>query len=433
MRRLLVVLSVLLVAFAFSIALPDQAIAQASGGDNSGILNGFLSSMFESPADAMKTKSDAVAAAINSAGCWSCTIFNSFAGVAFVQGSSVSAQAAGPLTAIISGFGTVFALFYLGSSFVSGDASDLLQRWKVFWRLLIACAAGSAVLSANAFEFAWTVVYGPLMDIALAVYKAFAAGGETCSSGASFPGAPSGAMASLQAMGEIVCGSNKIANQGIGFGVALMFTWDGITGWAINLITGLILCIIFGWIAITFPLRFIDALIRLGVVGIVTPVLVVCAVFKPTRSYVQIGISNVLYAGAEFAFTGIMFALGSKVFKTILNEQMGSMGTMDPTTQISRAFVLIGTGVIFAAMTRMAPSLAAEFSAFRGSTGGGVGGAAVGAMSNVVSTTTSVAGAGAGYAIAGRAAGGAAGRAMGGAAGGAEGGGVAGALGKGVT
>lgn len=370
-------------------------------------------------------------------GCWSCKVFNAFGNATFSSGRTASAQADAALKPVIVAVATLFSLFYMGSAFVSGDAGDLLGRWKVFWRLCIAVAVGTAWMSGSgSFEHTWNTVYGPIMLIPLAVEGAVP--GAAASSGnceaVPPPDAPSGATAVMARMAEVVCGANDISLHGIAMGIGLSNTGDGFTGTIVNVIAGIFLMIIFGWITITFPLRFIDVLLRLTVVGIVTPVLVVCAVFKPTRSYVQIGISNVLYAGSLFAFTGIMFKLGNafmtKMFadaaKTFTGIGGGSAGQA-----LANGIVLIGSGVIFSAMIRMAPSLASEFSAFRGQSGG-VGDAASGFASTVVTMPVKGGAALAGGIGAKMAVTKAAGAMQKGAAAGAESG-VASALGKSVT
>jgi len=349
---------------------------------------------------------------VRALGCWSCKVFNAFGDVVFTSGRDVSHSADASLRPVIIAVATLFSLFYLGSAFVSGDASDLLSRWKVFWRLLIAVAVGSAWLSAGSFDTTWDYVYGPLLKIPLAVETAVHMPGgvnTNCSPAATAPAnAPEGAVTAMSEMATVVCGANNISLKGLAFGMGLSNTGDGIIGSFVNAVAGIILAVVFLWIAITFPLRFIDVLLRLMVVGIVAPVLVVCAVFKPTRSFVMIGVRNVLYAGALFAFTGIMFKVGYTFLTQMIEQTVVAGG--DPTTGalLGRGIVLIGAGVVFAAMIRMAPALAAEFSTFSGQSGG-VGDAATGAASAVVTLPAKAVGMGAGMATAGRAAGSAAG------------------------
>lgn len=369
-------------------------------------------------------------------GCWACSVFNEFAQVVFESGAKASSQSDSVLRPLIAAFGSVFALFYLGSSFVSGDASDLLQRWKVFWRLLISVAIGSAILGAGSFTFAWKWVYGPLMKIALAV-ESVVPGGSGDLSGCSFSlPSQAGAEGILEAMSKVVCGANNIALDGIAFGVGIASTGDSFIGMIGNFVAGVALVITFVWVSITFPLRFIDVLLRLCVVGILTPVLVVCAVFKPTRGYVQKAIQNVLYAGALFAFTGIMFKVGNQFLTNIMESAGASMtstggdlvGGSSAGEILARTIVLVGSGIIFAAMIKMSSALAAEFSGFSGQSGG-VGDSATGFAGVVTSAPVKMAGLAAGATVAGRAAGGA----MAKGAAGAGGGGVASSLGKAVT
>lgn len=394
------VLSLLAFSFiiGFSVAMPTSARAQIADPAPSapcGIfdLGCYMDKFMGDPAQ-LQANIDEARVQVKALGCWSCKVFNAFGSSVFTSGQSVSAQGDASLRPVLVAVGTLFALVYLGSAFASGDAGDLIGRWKVFWKLCMAIALGSAWMSGGSFNNTWSFVYGPLLSIPLAVEQAVPGGNgsqEGCD--ATVPSnAPPGSQQAMSRMVLIVCGANNIALDGISFGIGLSNTGDGFIGSIINMITGIILAIIFGWITITFPLRFIDVLLRLAVVGIITPVLVVCAVFKPLRSVVQIGISNVLYAGCLFAFTGIMFKVGNGFLISMLQDASQDLGTMDPAKMLARGIVLIGTGVIFASMIKMAPSLAAEFSSFRGQSGG-VGDAAAGFASGIV--TMPIKGAGA--------------------------------------
>ena len=360
----------------------------------------FNCNVFGNPADLQKNI-DAAQQMVDGLGCWACKVFNSFGTVVFANGDEVASQADHALKPVIIAVATLFSLFYLGSAFVSGDGSDLLGRWKVFWRLCIAVAVGSAWMSGGgSFNNTWNYVYGPLLAIPLAVEKAIptpGGGGGNCNPAARAPAnAPPGSSTVMNEMATVVCGANTVSLKGIAFGIGLTNTGDGILGSFVNAVTGIILMIVFGWIAITFPLRFIDVMLRLAVVGIVTPVLVVCAVFKPTRSYCQIAVKNVLYAGCLFAFTGIMFKLGFTFLMQMFADQTagtsaGAIGSGTAGQLLGKGIVLVGSGVIFSAMVKMAPSLAAEFSSFSGSSGG-VGDAATSFSSTVVTAPVKAAG-----------------------------------------
>lgn len=318
-------------------------------------------------------------------GCWGCKVFDMFSKSVFQAGRDVSSHGAA-LAGVITAVASLFSLIYIGGAFVSGDASDLLSRWKVFWQLLIAVAIGTAWLTTNggAFSNTWEFIYGPLMKIPLATADAVSGGvGGSCGAGALAGGAPPGGAEIMKEMRDVVCGGHLITMKGIAFGIALGGSGDGFIGSLLNLCTGIAIVIIFAWVAISFPLRFIDVLIRLTIVGIITPILVVCATFKPTRGYIKIGISNVLFAGASFAVTSIMFKLGSSFFDEAVNARVADVGNWSPDTTIADSVVIVAIGVIFASMLKMAPSIASEFSQFQGNSGSSVGDSASNLASSV--------------------------------------------------
>ena len=338
--------------------------------------------------------------------CWPCLIFNQFAQNVFTKGEEISGKAQEPFTRIIGAVSVLFCLYYLGGGLIAGDASDIARRWTTVWKFLIGAALGTVFLN-NAFENMWNWVYGPVMAVPIAVNNEFGGmsnnmlsqlGGVTnCS--VNTVGGPSGSAAIMSGMEGIVCGGHQLSGAGMAYGWGLIMHTNGFWGTLTNVICGTILMAVFCWVAITFPLRFIDILIRLTIIGILSPVIIVLAVFKPTRSYVTTAVQNVLYTGCLFAFTGIMFNLGASVFSGVLKTALDGMAASDtdPLTTVSNGIILIGGGIVFSSMIKMAPSLAQEFSGFRGGSGGGVGDAIGGAVSSGTSLATK--GVGAGFGI----------------------------------
>lgn len=374
---------------------------------------------------------------LNGFGCWGCNVFDAFSGSVFTAGQRVSGNGAA-FAGVVVAISCVLSLVYIGSAFVSGDASDLLSRWKSFYRLLISVSIATAFLTTGggAFSNSWRFVYGPLMSVPLAVAQEVSGKGPgSCAVSANPSPTIAGAESSVKAMRGIVCDVNSITMKGIAFGSALAFTGDGIIAVFVNAIAGLLTVVIFGWVTITFPMRFIDILIRLTVLGVITPVLVVCATFRASRSYVQIGISNILYCGASFAFTSILFNLGLEYFKDVMDSRINLIDTQSSLTSIlASSFEIVGMAVIMASLAKTAGGMAQEFSQFRG-TSGGAGDAATNMISTVVSAPVKGGAALASGAIqgtvAGRAAAGAAGAA--GSAGSVGGGSASGSLGRGVS
>lgn len=367
--------------------------------------------------------------------CWACSVFNGFSKVVFDKGHNIAASQDNNFLGIMTTFAVLFSLWYLGGGIMVGDAGDMAQRWKVFWRLMLAVAAAGVILRNNSFDTVWRYVYGPLMSIPLGIQDALGGvgggltgnnvAGVACNPGYVAPpnvGA-AGAGALMKSMFDIVCGGHKVSVGGMGYAYAISQMGSGIVGTLMNVMMGAALFVVFTWLAISFPLRFIDVLIRLAVIGVLTPIFVICAVFKPTRSYVQIAVSNVLYSGALFAFTAIMFNIGGGVFQELMDKYMaGQSGTMllpgelTVAETLGRGFALIGMGVVFASMIKMAPALAQEFSGFKGSSGS-IGDAAAGAAAGTASLAVKGAGAAvggvAGAKVAGAAAGTAAAQAQG--------------------
>lgn len=304
--------------------------------------------------------------------CWPCKIFNSFLTGMF-RAIEVADEGSASLVPVLTGFATVFSLFYLGSAFVSGDASDLLGRWQVFWRLCIAVAAASIILQLGAAKFLWNNVYSLIFMIGTAAANAFgsASVGGNCPAVSAVGSMPAGAVEAAQSMSATVCGGYFMTIEGMAMGWAVGTQVDGIINSMIFGVAGILLIAIYALLALTFPLRFIDVLLKLAIVSLITPILVVAAVFKPTRGYASIAISNVLNATALFAIVSIIFRIGSVIMEEfLLNSAAGSdnvsnnifSGNAIGVDVLISSIILVAVALTFLGMLKSAPSIAAELS-----------------------------------------------------------------------
>ena len=311
--------------------------------------------------------------------CPTCSIFAQFAESIFQAAWRVDGAGAG-LRAVLTGFASVFGLYYLGSAFVSGDASDLLGRWQTFWRLCLAVCAGSIFLG-SPLSYSWDYIFGPLFSIGEGLVNMVGGGATDCSG--VFGGTmsvsiePAGAANAVASMSRTVCGSYKMTLSGIASGFALMQQSGSIMEGIVFTIAGIMVVILYGFLAITFPLRFIDVVVKLGIIGFLTPILGVCAVFKPTRGYVGIAISNVLNATAQFAILSIIFRIGDNVMTGIAEDlQIGGGDYF--IISIMNAFIMFGTAYVFVSLTNSVPAIASEIARHSGGGASDGGKAAVG-------------------------------------------------------
>ena len=397
----------LMVAAFASLTVSTPAMAQE---DDGGGLFGGITDFFtiENNAEGFDQRREGAKVLLESYPCVACDIFDNFASAVFDGMSAVDDE--GPsLIPVVTGFASLFALFYLGSAFVAGDASDLPGRWQVFWRLCLAVAFASFVLGNKPVTLMWDYVYSALFSIGQGVVNVVGGNSGSCDSPG--PGitadAPAGALEALSYMSTTVCGAYEMTLDGIANGLAMMTQRDGIANTLVYIFSGMFVVLIYGFLAITFPLRFIDVVIRLAIVSIITPLLVVCLVFKPTRGYFSIAISNVLNATAQFAILTVIFSIGKRVFDRMVDITvqapvesetgafgLGSIaGEQDFTAVVVQALVLVGIAVVFNGLVKSVPAIAAEFSRSSGGGGDAGGNAAVGMIGRT--TTAVVGGAGA--------------------------------------
>lgn len=367
----------------------------------------FVDSLFAETQNFEQRRSNAFQR-LNRLDCFTCEIFAGFSNSVFGVGAKVDEAGASLIPAMVN-FTILFVFFYLGSAFVAGDASDLLGRWQVVWRLILATIGGTVFL-AQPFTYSWDIIFSTIFSIGTGVVNMM--GGlppisSTCT-GVTPPisGIPEGARSVLSEMSLTVCGAYKMTLNGLATGIALSTQTDGLFNTIINTIAGFIVIFIYGFIAFIFPLRFIDVVLRVGIVGILTPIIGVLAVFKPTRSYVSIAISNVLNATMQFAIMSIMFIIGQTVLSDFLSTSGLSTGEQDISflSNLLNAFVLVGVAFVFQGMLASVPAIAAEFSKYGGS-GNAAGSAATNFASKVVTAPATAAGVVAGVAATGTVAG----------------------------
>lgn len=326
-------------------------------------------------------------------GCGTCEIFEKFSSAVFSVSGKVDAAGKSLIAPMVS-FASLFGLFYLGSAFVTGDASDLLGRWQVFWRLCMAVAGGAAFLSAP-LTLAWDYIYWPLFSIGDGLVSIVGGVDASCG-GLSVGGAPKGANMALNSMGQTVCGSYEMVMDGLANGIAFMTHKDGIMNTLIYALFGFLIVMIYGYLAVIFPLKFIDVVLKLAIIGFITPILGICAVFKPTRGYVGIAISNVLNAAAQFALLTIIFKIGDQVF-TEMVQSLGIGAVKGDEQDMMDAFitglVMFGVAFIFVGLVNSVPSIAAEITRYSGSSGGEGAKAAAAVIGRPAAAAASTAGA----------------------------------------
>jgi hypothetical protein len=78
-------------------------------------------------------------------------------------------------------------------------------------------------------------------------------------------------------------------------------------------IGGVILALIYFMLTITFGFRYVDALVRMMVVGSLVPIFVFLWIFEGTRSIAQKALRQVLFAATAFAVSGVIVVVAAYV------------------------------------------------------------------------------------------------------------------------
>lgn len=328
--------------------------------------------------------------------CISCKVFGQFSSTIFE--ANETANNFGPkLVPILVSFAMLFSLFYLGGGLITGDGSDLISRWQVFYRLLLVVALVSWFLNSNPVQLMWSLFYNPLMLLGISIAEAV--GVQLSASCTSIdPVWPDQANTTLTYMMRGVCTSQEMVIEHIATGMALGTTedGDGFSSFFIYGFSGLVIVVLFGFLMIVFPLRFVDIIVRLAIVSILAPFFALAFAFKPTRGYSYIGIAIALNAAAQFALFMILLSIGSSVFDSMSSYLFVDAASDDTSasTVLVNALTMVAIASIFLGLIKAVPSIASELT--KSSSGGGEGGAA---GIKTVATPMMVGGSAAGLAV----------------------------------
>lgn len=147
------------------------------------------------------------------------------------------------------------------------------------------------------------------------------------------------------------------------------------------IIAGLFLAVTFFMLTVTFGFRFVDALIRLMVVGALTPIFVFLWIFDGTRSIAQKALRQVLFAGTAFAVAGIVVVVSAYIIVAGFGQAFPSSGNIFAadfwSNQKTGSFdwmaycYIIGCALVVTNLSKAIFSIASELVESNGMTGMG--------------------------------------------------------------
>lgn len=130
----------------------------------------------------------------------------------------------------------------------------------------------------------------------------------------------------------LLYGFHKLGVAGMSSGLWLAFRAPtgsdnaGIAAMIAVILAGIIMAACFLWFTIVFGLRFLDALLRGLIVLSFLPVFAFFWLFDSTRSIAHAGIKSVLFMGAVFAASGIVFVVCLAIMSYGLSAAAGGGG-----------------------------------------------------------------------------------------------------------
>lgn len=343
-----------------------------------------------------ENKAEIQASIENDIGCITCEIFVTFTTAVFGQLRNVDSSASG-LIPVAGSIALILSFVYLFSGFVTGDASDLLGRWQVFWRLMMSMAFATIVLASDPVAFVWEYIFGNLFALGNGIINSVDASLLSDCPASPINIYPEDAATAIQNMNQSVCASFKMTVESMATGIALIVSPPGsFSGIITFIVAGTFVTAIYAFLALVFPLRFIDIVVRLAIISIISPVLVVAAAFKPFRGYAFGAIGTVLNAMAQFVLLAIILRIGAGVVEQF-SQDLFAKGLNEEATAtqvVISAFALVGVALVFSALVKSVPALASELT--RSTGGGGEGG---NAAIKTIAAPASIAAGGAGAAV----------------------------------
>jgi hypothetical protein len=106
----------------------------------------------------------------------------------------------------------------------------------------------------------------------------------------------------------------------------------------IIVIVGFVLAFMFLMFTITFGLRYIDALLKAMVTLSLAPIFLVRWVFDATRHIAHAAIRSVLFMGALFATSGIVFVMAAAVMSWGFQQAFGA-SSIEPASIAGKAII----------------------------------------------------------------------------------------------
>ncbi|QAY80199.1 hypothetical protein [Sphingosinicella sp. BN140058] len=307
-------------------------------------------------------------------GCWGCKLLIVMTQVITEVGEKGEEQFKTPALQALSAFMSVWVTWQLYLLMSPSGAVGAQQSINEIFQRLVVMMIVMFLLSQGTFSYLMVQWINPTLA------GMMGAGGKLLGGGMDLCGYDVGGDPLATQGVNLMCKMHKTMSTGLAFGgymadsAVFEIGLGGAQFELLQLVGGVILFAAFFMMMLLLPLRLFDAMLRVGAVSFVLPLVVLGYQFKPTRGVVKQAVTSVLAAGLTFMFTALAVSIAIQVLDQILGpvfdveinetnrDVLGPMGVPD-------FLICLASAIGISGFIKAAGSMATEFAGFQGSMG----------------------------------------------------------------
>jgi hypothetical protein len=242
------------------------------------------------------------------------------------------------LAALIGMLMAIWLLFLAGRIFLPfGSEGNPALLWNQGVRKLFAFAVILGFLQSS--QFFWDYLFMPIfsLGIGLSVQLLSQSSNLSCSVGPMGTGV-AGAKAVLSSMGCPLTAIQDVYVRGLLTGVAMIFgvSWhhwmDFVKIWTwpgqfLQMLSGVVLCLVYAFGFVMFPLFFVDATLRAAILAILSPLAAALHLFSPTRPLTEQALWGLVQAALTMVFASVAAGLATQSVLFVYSSMTTSDGS----------------------------------------------------------------------------------------------------------
>lgn len=272
------------------------------------------------------------------ASCWTCQFFGHVYRILGVVSQNTAPMLCSSAVTLMVVFLALWLAFYMGKNLIWGvEEPDYRTVWGTIIRTIAkATLVGIVLADVKVFYFVVNMIYIPIVELwmffAMKILEVDLGTGtgalvdklKTVEIGTEYASYEGVFPESLARQIETIIYAIQVAfDIGIGVGVSLLTT--DFTGFLL----AFFVMFSFFYLSLTFPLYFIDAVVRFGLAMIVMPLVFVAWVLpiSGSKKIVSTFFKYIMGTGAQFLMASLFTAFSVSMVQTFLDQRLGISGT----------------------------------------------------------------------------------------------------------